>query len=201
MKNVSPLLRRRPPELLLNLTTVLLDPHALLQQVPLTVSPYLSLPNPTPLPYTYKSLSSTVPLSVTDAPSPHSSQDDSNQAKAAYVTSAATGHSAHPDAIIESCRALQDHLAKLQQDAQQLLAKWQGDIQRRDLAEKRRVAPGWLDVGESARMLVPERMAGGDPAAVEVPAFGSAATSPTMQATAQDGGAELDRAFGGLNMR
>jgi hypothetical protein len=174
--------------------------------VPLTVSPYLSLPTATPLPYTYKSLSSTVPPSVTDTPAPSTSQDDGSQirAKPAYVISPATGHSAHPDSIIESCRALQDHLNTLQQEAEATLKRWQEEMQRRDLAEKRRVAPGWLDVGESNRMLVPERIGTSSPAAVEVPAHSSATTSPTMSTVpthTPDGGAELDRAFGGLSMR
>jgi hypothetical protein len=132
--------------------------------------------------------------------SPHPDQQ-SQQQQAAYVISQSTGHAAHPDQIIASCHALQAHLAKLQDDARNTVQKWQDGIRERELMEKRRVAPGWLDVDQTGRMLVPERAGG------EAHAEGSG----TMQAPADtmevdrprqgDGGEELDRAFGGLGLR
>jgi hypothetical protein len=65
--------------------------------------------------------------------------------------------------------------------------------------EKRRVAPGWLDMDQ--KMLVPERR--------DQPHSPVASTSQAQQANIMDtdtqvlsdGGAELDRAFGGLGLR
>ncbi|KAF2663643.1 hypothetical protein BT63DRAFT_460758 [Microthyrium microscopicum] len=185
-------------------------PHPLLQQLPLTVSPYLSLPTATTLPYTYKSVPSTLPQSVTtvDAPSndpSHQQSDQQQYPKPAYVVSQ-TGHAAHPDAIIESCQALRAHLDKLQAEAEAAIHKWDSDIVQRELAEKRRVAPGWLDVGEENRLLVPERSGStvqqqADPTRI-IPIM----TAPAnVQTHAQQGagseGEALDRAFGGLNVR
>jgi hypothetical protein len=180
------------------------DPHPLLAQLPLTVSPFISLPTATTLPYTYKSLPSTLPPSMTD-PAPTSNQpphpEQQQQAQPAYVVSQATGHAAHPDQIIASCHALQAHLAKLQDDAMNTVQKWQDGIKERELMEKRRVAPGWLDVDQTSRMLVPER-AGGEAhtegsASVQTPADNMDVDRPRQG----DGGEELDRAFGGLGLR
>ncbi|KAK7706949.1 hypothetical protein SLS57_009463 [Botryosphaeria dothidea] len=185
-------------------------PHTLLAQIPLTVSPFVSLPTATPLPYTYKQLPSTLPPSVTDPP-PDAANNDTQQQqqppKPAYVTSASGQHAAHPDDIIASCRALQAHLTQLTEDARATLRRWEDGIHERDLAEKRRVAPGWLD--EEVKMLVPERkgdeqqqqgslLDGGVPGQEG----GAAAGGEAMQGVVQsDEGAELDRAFGGLGIR
>ncbi|EOD53003.1 hypothetical protein GTA08_BOTSDO01239 [Neofusicoccum parvum] len=187
-------------------------PHPLLAQIPLTVSPFVSLPTATPLPYTYKQLPSTLPPSVTDAPPP---ADDAAQApqqqqqKPAYVQSASGQHAAHPDDIIASCRALQAHLTRLTDDARATLRRWDDGIRERDLAEKRRVAPGWLD--EEVKMLVPERRGGGgqqgslldggvSPQGHE--GGGGGAGGEAMQGVVQSNeGEELDRAFGGLGIR
>ncbi|KAF4544158.1 Conserved oligomeric golgi complex subunit 2 protein [Lasiodiplodia theobromae] len=193
-------------------------PHPLLAQIPLTVSPFVSLPTATPLPYTYKQLPSTLPPSVTDPPAVANATDDQqlqqdvNAAgggvppKPAYVMSASGQHAAHPDDIIASCRALQAHLTRLTEDARATVRQWEEGIRERDLAEKRRVAPGWLD--EDVKMLVPERKGDGggggqqggsllDEAAPQQQQQGEA-----MQGVVQsDEGAELDRAFGGLGIR
>jgi hypothetical protein len=85
------------------------------------------------------------------------------------------------------------------------------------LAEKRRVAPGWLDVEQNERMLVPERR----DVSMEHHHGGSEATWGIRQsmmgmdldtermdldghsriADGNDEGEELDRAFGGLGIR
>lgn len=197
------------------------DPHHLLAQVPLTVSPFLSLPAATTLPYTYKQLPSTLPPSVVD---PHSqsspasaaapaavaaaaaaaSNDTSPAPKPAYVTSS-TGHAAHPDDIIASCRALQAHLLKLQEDARDAVRRWEDGIRERELAEKRRVAPGWLD--EEVRLLVPEKVGTGGSAASSslLSAMGNVGPvavqrDPEMEKRNREG-EELDRAFGALGLR
>jgi hypothetical protein len=180
----------------------MIDPHPLLAQLPLTVSPFVSLPTATPLPYSYKQLPATLPPSVTDSQPQNSSSNPEQppqSQRAAYVISPNTGHSAHPDQIIASCQALQAHLQKLQDDATTTISKWQDGIKERELMEKRRVAPGWLDMDQ--KMLVPERR--------DQPHSPVASTSQAQQANIMDtdtqvlsdGGAELDRAFGGLGLR
>jgi len=174
--------------------------HPLLAQVPLTVSPFISLPTATTLPYTYKTLPSTLPPSSTGSTA--TSADD----KPKYVVSS-SGHAAHPNDIIDSCKALQAYIQKVQDDADRELKAWEDEIQARELAEKRRVAPGWLD--SDARMLEPERVE--RRGAVQNPAppaqvnlmdtdTSSAELSGLKQGAANNGD-ELDRAFGGLGLR
>ncbi|KAK4099554.1 hypothetical protein N658DRAFT_517267 [Parathielavia hyrcaniae] len=145
--------------------------HPLLQQIPLTVSPFVKLPTATTLPYQYKPMPSTLPpSSITSAPSLAGADDPTASAtsssdhhrgtaagpahKPKYVISA-SGHAAHPDEILASCRALHAHVAQLQAQAEKDLAVFAERIRARDLAEKRRLAPGWLD--SEARLLEPER--------------------------------------------
>ncbi|KAL2131046.1 hypothetical protein VTI74DRAFT_5609 [Chaetomium olivicolor] len=133
--------------------------HPLLQQVPLTVSPFVNLPSATTLPYQYKPMPSTLPASAAGITATAATTDESAQSASAankpkYVVSA-SGHAAHPDEILASCRALQEHVTQLLAKSQQELAELDEKIKARELAEKRRVAPGWLD--SEARMLEPER--------------------------------------------
>ena len=119
-----------------------------------------------------------------------------------------SGHNAHPDEIIASCHALQAHIRKVQEDTERLLKDWQARIQEQELAEKRRVAPGWLDRDE--KILEPAR-----PSCGSGPPPGSAqiqvanimdlqddnhndGSGAEVSATAGD---ELDRAFGGMVIR
>lgn len=220
------------------LTYNALGTHPLLAQVPLTVSPFINLPTPATLPYTYKAMPSTLPPSVTGitASTPTSTSaatggagDQDPAEKARYVISQ-SGHAAHPDDIIASCRALQAHLAKLQADAEQELRELDERIRARELAEKRRVAPGWLD--SEARLLEPERAGGGggggegsgsgangvgtdllsgdvgEGASVSdqlmglsLGGQGMAGSGVVEMAAPDDQGAELDRAFGSLPTR
>ncbi|KAK0619741.1 hypothetical protein B0T14DRAFT_566562 [Immersiella caudata] len=131
--------------------------HPLLQQVPLTVSPFVNLPTATTLPYTYKAMPSALPPSTTGIGVAPPDPDSATPPKPKYVISS-SGHAAHPDDIIASCRALQAHIAKLQADAEAEIKALDERIKARELAEKRRVAPGWLD-GE-VRLLEPERKGG-----------------------------------------
>jgi len=113
------------------------QPHPLLAQVPLTVSPFISLPTAVTLPYTYRTVSSALPPSATIDPA-------DPDGKVRYVVSS-SGHAAHPDDILASCQALEDHLGKTQTNAEKLIKEWDESVKQRELAEKRRVAPGWLD--------------------------------------------------------
>lgn len=173
----------------------------MLAQVPLTVSPFINLPTATTLPYTYKSLPSTLPSSSTG----HTTGAE----KPKYVTSA-TGHAAHPDEIIASCKALQAHLQKVQEDAERTLKEWEDGIRQRELAEKRRLAPGWLDREE--KILEPEKKSsdqgrstgGGREGQVvdlmdrkddNIGEIGLAESNESRE------GEQLDRAFGGLGLQ
>ncbi|KAL4952534.1 hypothetical protein BDW69DRAFT_195585 [Aspergillus filifer] len=172
-------------------------PHPLLAQVPLTVSPFINLPTTVTLPYTYKSVPSTLPPSVIVDPS-------NPDAKPRYVISASGEHAASPEDILASCKALEQHLSKTKADADQAIKQWKELISARDLAEKRRVAPGWLDRDE--KLLQPSNAspqlsqsqpgqslldsAASDSAAAELPSM-----APRNE------GEELDRAFGGLALK
>ncbi|KAG9245446.1 hypothetical protein BJ878DRAFT_501507 [Calycina marina] len=173
--------------------------HPLLAQVPLTVSPFISLPAATTLPYTYKNLPSTLPQSSTGNPA------SSGGEKAKYVVSS-SGHAEYPNDIIASCKAMQAYIQKLQDDADRNLKEWQEAIDARDLAEKRRIAPGWLDGG--TKILEPAKvpiatggssrrsLMDGDVSSADASALiQNPATAPTRD------GDELDRAFGRLDLK
>jgi hypothetical protein len=134
--------------------------------------------------------------------------------KPQYVVSQATGLAFHPDDIVESCRRLQESLARMQDESERAIRRWEGGIRERELAERRRVAPGWLDVGEAGRGLVPERAGGGGGGGgaaaaqqqqrqVEMEQGGAEQRQQDAQMAGAeaDEGAELDRAFGSLSMR
>ncbi|KIY00774.1 uncharacterized protein Z520_03439 [Fonsecaea multimorphosa CBS 102226] len=165
------------------------EPHPLLAQVPLTVSPFLSLPTAVTLPYTFRSVPTSLPPSIIAENGP---------GKPKYVTSS-SGHTAHPDDIISSCKALQEHLKKTVGAAEKAIKEWEQDIKDRDLAEKRRVAPGWLDREEkileptkaSSKTGTDQNLLDGQPVNV----ISAPAMSPSRE------GEELDRAFGGLGLK
>jgi hypothetical protein len=119
-----------------------------------------------------------------------------------YVLST-SGHAAHPDDIIASCRALQAHLNTLEQNARAMVAGWEERRKATDLVEKRRVAPGWLD--EDVRMLVPERKGHEHEGGHGGGGFGEVEMRDQVpeQVGGQESkeGEELDRAFGGLGLR
>ncbi|OHF01794.1 hypothetical protein CORC01_02985 [Colletotrichum orchidophilum] len=177
--------------------------HPLLEQVPLTVSPFISLPAATTLSYNYKAMPSALPPSATGVPAAviddaaaATGSGDTSANKPKYVISQ-SGHAAHPDDIIASCRALQAHITKMQEDAERDLRDLEFRIKERELAEKRRVAPGWLD--SEARILEPEKVGGS--AEGEEAAQQTSAIAGTSEMPLNDQGAELDRVFGGLSMK
>ena len=92
-------------------------------------------------------------------------------------------------------------MRKVQEDAEAALRKWQEEIKERELAEKRRVAPGWLDREE--KILEPQKNDGTVGAAQEDSIMdmqepGPVARSLTEERAAQ--GEELDRAFGSIRI-
>lgn len=185
---------RQPPDCGFHFILTELGPHPLLAQVPLTVSPFIHLPTSVTLPYTYKSISTSLPPSVTVDPT-------NPDAKARYVVSSNGEHAAHPDEILAACQSLEQHLKKTRSDAETAIKSWEDAIHQRDLAEKRRVAPGWLDREE--KLLQPSRWAGTESAHAESLLDSSSTEQgsgiPSM--VPRDEGDELDRAFGGLEMK
>ncbi|KAL2677092.1 hypothetical protein Neosp_010859 [[Neocosmospora] mangrovei] len=168
--------------------------HPLLEQVPLTVSPFVSLPTATTLSYNYKTMPSNIPPSSLGIEA--ASDNPSDQPRPKYVVSG-SGHAAHPEDIIASCRALQAHVSKMQEEAERELREFNERIQARELAEKRRVAPGWLD--SETHILQPERSTPvQQQQSLPEP---QQPQGPIGQPPADDQGAELDRAFGGMALR
>ncbi|KAE8553118.1 hypothetical protein EYB25_004499 [Talaromyces marneffei] len=186
-------------------------PHPLLAQVSLTVSPFISLPSAVTLPYTYKSIASTLPPSITTAAAGPDNNNNVTDAtgKTRYVVSSTGGHVAHPDEILASCQALETHLKKTMADAERTIKEWEENIRQLELAEKRRLAPGWLDRDE--KLLQPEAVHASSAANDAQHARGDASIldSSTREQEAQsvpaiaprDEGEELDRAFGGLDVK
>ncbi|KAI2609233.1 hypothetical protein GGR54DRAFT_380375 [Hypoxylon sp. NC1633] len=180
--------------------------HPLLAQVPLTVSPFVSLPTAATLPYTYKTMPSTLPA-------PASGVTGASDEKVKYVVAPQSGHAAHPDDIVASCKALQAHVARTRDEAERVLRELEDRVRARELAEKRRVAPGWLD--SEARLLEPERSpghgngigSGNGISEADVVAqiadlsLAGRRESGVISEMAVDSGEELDRAFGWREMR
>ncbi len=104
----------------------------------------------------------------------------------------ASGTAASPDTILSSCIALQQHLQKLEDDARRTLSEWEEKRRAADLAEKRRVAPGWLDSG--VHILKPENV-DDQPSNQQ-----SQPMDLTPQPEKNREGEELDRVFGGLRV-
>ncbi|KAL7625337.1 hypothetical protein AAE478_004553 [Parahypoxylon ruwenzoriense] len=134
-------------------------------------------------------------------PAPASGVTGASDEKVRYVVAAQSGHAAHPDNIVASCQALRAHVTRMQEESERMLRDFEDYIRDRDLAEKRRVAPGWLD--SDARLLQPERRPGSATAAdaevtgrfAEMRITGD--ESGVISEMAVDQGEELDRAFGG----
>lgn len=163
-------------------------PHPLLAQVPLTISPFVQIPTAVTLPYTFRA---SVPTSLP----PSVLADTSNGDKPKYVKSS-SGHAAHPEDIVNSCKALQEHIAKSAADSRKNVNDWENKIKERDLAEKRRVAPGWLDREEK---LLQPTVKGGKTQDLLSDQEMSGIDAPTMSPNRE--GEELDRVFGGLQIK
>jgi hypothetical protein len=141
------------------------------------------------LPYTFRSVPTSLPPSIVA---------ENGQGKAKYVVSS-SGHSAHPDNIVASCKALEDHVRNTIESASTAIKDWEQDIKERDLAEKRRVAPGWLDRDE--KILEPTKAASKEDAGQNL-LDGQPTTNISAPAMSPDReGEELDRAFGALGMK
>jgi hypothetical protein len=98
----------------------------------------------------------------------------------------------------------------MKDDAEQEVRNWENRIRERELAEKRRVAPGYLD--SSVRVLVPKKHAasGGEEGVRKDTAHlmdsdgdkhEAGKLGDSLQDVVRREGEELDRAFGGLGLR
>lgn len=142
---------------------------------------------------------SNIPPSSLGIPTATEGSDPSAQPQSRFIVSN-SGHAAHPDDIIASCRALSAHLDKMQEDANRELKDFEERKKERELAEKRRVAPGWLD--SESRMLEPERSGGPDqPTLMDTESEEQKAAAAAKAKAEADEGAQLDRAFGDMALR
>ncbi|KAJ6258930.1 hypothetical protein Dda_5825 [Drechslerella dactyloides] len=162
--------------------------HQLLAQIPLTVSPFAGLPTSITLPYDYVSL----PASL---PPPSSSQ----------IVSPSGQSSIPPDQLIADCNNLVAHLTNEAKAAKEEIDKWVKSIEDRELMEKRRVAPGWLDTG--VVMLEPVKVGPsstfgetGAALVLDQKTLGVRSNDGKGKQVATSPGEELDRAFGGLGV-
>lgn len=153
------------------------------------MNPYIDLPKTPTLPHNYASLPSTLPLSsINAAPAP------ADPELPAYVTSP-SGSAAHPTTIVKQNKALLEQLKKSRQDATVKVTHWEQSIQDRELQEKRRRAPGWLD--SESKLLEPERAGAKEVVnLLDTPA----PTSTKPRDSVDDLGDAMDRAFGRSEM-
>ena len=142
-------------------------------------------------------MASTLPPSITVDP-------NSPDSKARYVVSSSGEHAAHPDEILAACQSLEQHLKKTRTEAEETIKEWERSIQERDLAEKRRVAPGWLDREE--KLLQPSRPATSPRSAENTTSLldsssedPNSAKLPSMIPRSE--AEELDRAFAGMDVK
>ncbi|CAK4034084.1 hypothetical protein DOTSEDRAFT_25541 [Lecanosticta acicola] len=173
--------------------------HPLLQQTPLSVNPFIDLPKAPTLPHNYASLPSTLPQSILSSPPAPSNPD-----LPGYVTSS-SGFAAHPRSIVAQNKSLSEQIEKQRKGAEQQCREWEQGIKDRELAEKRRKAPGWLDTED--RILQPEKSqaemgeASGSKNLMDEPASRAEADSiPRQGKDVDDLGAAMDRAFGRSEM-
>lgn len=104
----------------------------------------------------------------------------------------------------------------MQEEADQELKAWEEGIKARELAEKRRVAPGWLD--SDARILEPAkkeelrgedlkdgdgtgRATNGNLMDDDVSSAEASGLQESSATAMSKGGEELDRAFGGMGLQ
>ncbi|KAF8469018.1 hypothetical protein BDZ91DRAFT_792788 [Kalaharituber pfeilii] len=161
--------------------------HPLLIQVPLSVSPFVILPTAITLPYTYQTLPHALPPSSTAPPPP--SPNSPAPPPTGYITSPSGTFSTSPEAIITSCQSLISHLATSKQGAEEKIREWEQSIAERELMEKRKIAPGYLDTGIT--ILTPVKV--GEAAA-------AAKKEEEGATTSRKEGEELDKLFGSLGM-
>lgn len=117
----------------------------------------------------------------------------------AYVVSSSGNFAAHPSVILAQNQGLLKRIEEQAEDGRKKVAEWEAAINERELQERRRRAPGWLDREE--RILEPER-----PKEKEAPprnimdeeesSGDEIAMAKAKDREVEDLGAAMDRAFG-----
>lgn len=117
-----------------------------------------------------------------------------------YITSPSGTFTTTPEAIIASCQSLISHLTGEKRTAEEKIREWERSIEERELMEKRRVAPGYLDTGVT--MLTPVRVGGWKEEVMSQEKNDARGASASASAGAGGGkeGEELDRMFGRMGM-
>lgn len=110
-----------------------------------------------------------------------------------------------PDQLVADCNNLIAHLTNEVKAAKEEIDKWVKSIKDRELMEKRRVAPGWLDTG--VVMLEPVKVGPsstfgetGAALVLDQKTLGVSSNDGKGKQVATSPGEELDRAFGGLGV-
>ena len=119
----------------------------------------------------------------------------------------ASGHASHPDDILRDLKALHARIDTMMSDADKEIKEWEERIKARELAEKRRVAPGWLD--SEVRVLEPAKKGGAvdgkvrgpnimdsDASSAEVSRLGESLSDQVERE-----GEQMDKAFGGMGLQ
>ena len=99
---------------------------------------------------------------------------------------------------------MQAHIQQLQDDAEKTIREWEANLKEDELAEKRRVAPGWLDRDEKilqpTRNVEQNRDDSQGPSANIMDQQMEESAEPLQQPVQSREGDELDRAFGGMRL-
>lgn len=175
--------------------------------MPLIVSPFLYFPQAATLPHNYKPMPSTLP------PSFMAGLPTTRDGKPQFID-APSGDRLHPDEVRATCLNLMAYVDDMKVKAEAELAAFERDIAERDLAERRRLAPGWLD--SESKLLEPEKRsqpqtAGGTatgepggPSKTGDPAWaaqrGHQSRVSELSEMDTDAGRELDAAFSGMSL-
>jgi hypothetical protein len=102
-----------------------------------------------------------------------------------------------PEDIMRMCHSLMQHLLTQRSAAEQALRDWEKSIADRELMEKRRVAPGYLDTG--IQILEPTRKSVAPNITEHQQAAATSAVPESIQASTEAGD-ELDRVFGKMSV-
>lgn len=92
-------------------------------------------------------------------------------------------------------------MERMQAESRATIAKWDQGIRDRELKERKRVAPGWLDVEEGNRILVPQKSTGVNEVSSEMQNLTLESDLEQGQKIGDDEGDALDRAFGRMGVQ
>lgn len=105
------------------------EAQPVLAQIPLIISPFIQPPKAVTLPFNFNKL----PPSIPPPPSNCTVEDVEN--------------------ISKSAKQVQEFIERTRTELQDEYKQWRVEVERREVEEKRRIAPGYLDSGN--RMLQP----------------------------------------------